>query len=169
MLFLAKAEHGLELPERMPVDLAAEVDALLEFFDAVASAKELRLVREGTAVAEGDRLMIRRAIANLLSNAIRHTARGEIVTISLDKDPIGGARVIVENPGPDIPSEHLSRIFDRFYRVDPARADTGGGSGLGLAITRAIVAAHHGSIDVVSTQGRTTFTVSLPASFITRL
>ena len=162
MLFLARAEHGLQLPERKPVDLGAEVDGLLDFFEALASAKDLRLLRTGEATALGDRFMIRRAIANLLSNAIRHTGQGQAVTVELGADPEGTVHVAVENPGPDIPSEHLSRIFDRFYRVDASRGAVDGGSGLGLAITKAIVEAHHGKIVVSSTGGRTVFGVTLP-------
>jgi two-component system heavy metal sensor histidine kinase CusS len=167
MLFLARSEHGLELPERTAVDLAAETDGLLEFFEPLACAKGLQLVRTGEATAFGDRLMIRRAIANLVSNAIRHTEQGQVVSVALASGVDGSARVSVENPGPDIPPEHLSRIFDRFYRADPSRSIGDGGSGLGLAITRAIVTAHRGAIEVSSKLGRTAFTISLPPPFIT--
>ncbi len=168
MLFLAKSDHGLVPPESVPVDFAAQVDELLDFFEALASERGVRLERSGSAFGVGDLLMIRRALGNLLSNAIRHTASGGTVTVALSTATDGASRIAVENPGPDIPPRHLARLFDRFYRIDPARERTEGGAGLGLAITRAIVLAHGGSIDVRSSGGRTCFELTLPSS-LTRL
>jgi two-component system heavy metal sensor histidine kinase CusS len=70
-----------------------------------------------------------------------------------------GARLTVENQGETIPAEHLRRIFDRFYRIDPSRQRATEGAGLGLAITKAIVTAHHGTISATSAGGRTTFEI----------
>lgn len=162
MLFLARAEHGLQLPENVPVDLARETDSLLDFFEALAAAKEVRLGRTGNAVALGDRMMLRRAIANLLSNAIRHTASGHEVTVALEVGAEGAAHLRVKNPGADIASEHLPLLFERFYRVDASRGAVDGGTGLGLAITKAIVEAHKGTIQVSSAGGETVFAITLP-------
>lgn len=76
MLFLAKADHGLVVPSREPIDLRSEVEALIEFYDALAAEKAIQLRTSGDARICGDRLMIRRAIGNLLSNAIRHSSVG---------------------------------------------------------------------------------------------
>jgi two-component system heavy metal sensor histidine kinase CusS len=119
----------------------------------------VRLVLAGDAAVVGDRLMLRRAIGNLLSNAIRHTERGNVVTVTLGGDASGRVELSVENAGPDIAPEHLPRLFDRFYRVSPSRANAGEGAGLGLAITHAIVQAHRASIKVTSKGGKTCFTV----------
>lgn len=149
MLFLAEADNGLIVPSREPVDLAEEVRQLFDFFDALAEEKALHLSVTGTGQVSGDKLMLRRALANLLSNAIRHTpVDGSIrVCIEMTRD---GTTLVIENTGDPIPQEHLSRIFDRFYRADPSRHRSGEGAGLGLAITRSIIRAHGGEVNVRS-------------------
>ena len=163
MLFLAKADNGLLVPHREAVDLAAEVRELFDFYEALVEERGIRLELSGDGKVSGDRLMIRRAISNLLSNAIRHTASGEAVRVRLEGSGADGVRLDVENPGAGIDPEHLSRIFDRFYRVDPARQRSTEGAGLGLAITRSIVAAHQGTLRAFSANGVTRFEMSLPA------
>lgn len=162
MLFLAKAEHGLAVPTREAVDLRAEVDALFEFYDALAEEKPLRLLADGTAHTCGDRLMLRRALSNLLSNAVRHGTPGSAVSVHLAQDA-DGVTIRVRNSGDTLPPEALGRLFERFYRADPARHHTSEGAGLGLAITRSIVVAHGGRIEADSHAGTTTFTLTLPA------
>ncbi len=110
---------------------------------------------------EGDPLMIRRVINNLLSNAIRYTPRGMSVTVQATQhdDTIVYS---VENPGTPIPAEHLPRLFDRFYRVDPSRQRKGENSGIGLAIVKSIVRAHGGRIRVTSDTVATRFIIELP-------
>jgi two-component system heavy metal sensor histidine kinase CusS len=163
MLFLAKADNGLLVPHREPVDLAAEVRELFDFYEALVEERGIRLELTGGGRVNGDRLMIRRAISNLLSNAIRHTARGEAVRVRIDGAGAEGVRLAVENPGIGIDPEHLPRIFERFYRVDPARQRSTEGAGLGLAITNSIVAAHQGTLRASSANGITRFEMSLPA------
>src|SRR5690606_8387177 len=116
---------------------------------------ELEL-RGSTLRVRGDRPMLRRALANLLSNAVRHAPEGGRVTVLLAPE---GEQVCVsvENSGPCIPPEHLPRVFDRFYQVDPSRSRRGEGSGLGLAIVRSIVSLHGGNVSVSSSDGLTTF------------
>jgi two-component system heavy metal sensor histidine kinase CusS len=105
--------------------------------------------------------MLRRALSNLLSNAMNHTSRGGTVDVRVESIGGTGARLTVENQGETIPAEHLGRLFDRFYRIDPSRQRVTDGAGLGLAITKAIVTAHHGTIAATSTAGRTTFEILL--------
>ena len=162
MLFLAKADHGLISPIYEAVDLAVEVDRLVEFYEAYAEENAVALRRHGAGNIYSDRLMIQRGLGNLLSNAIRHTARGGTVTLTIEHPDDAGIRIIVENPGEDIPAQHLPYLFDRFYRVDPSRERSSEGSGLGLAITRSIIETLGGAISVASGQGRTQFTVTLP-------
>jgi two-component system heavy metal sensor histidine kinase CusS len=161
MLFLAKADNGLMMPNQQTVELSAEIDALLEFYDALAAEKSIQLHREGHGVILGDSLMIRRAFSNLLSNAIRHTHVGGTITLSITRED-DTRTVHIENTGTDIPHEQISRIFDRFYRGDASRQRTDEGAGLGLAITQSIVHAHHGDVSVISSQGKTRFSVKLP-------
>ena len=161
MLYLAKAEHDLIVPYRENIDLRDEVEGLLDFYDALASDRGVKLVGHGMAKVEGDRLMLRRALSNLLSNAVRHTPHGAEVSVTL-QEAESNIYLEVTNPGEGIPSEHLERIFDRFYRVDSARQRLSDGAGLGLAITRSIVQAHGGKIYASSANGKTTFTIELP-------
>ena len=106
--------------------------------------------------------MIRRALSNLLSNAIRHTPRGGSVKVRIDRRNSGVTELSVENPGEDIEPEHLPRLFDRFYRVDRSRQKASEGAGLGLAITKSIVDAHEGTIQAFSSNGSTRFTITFP-------
>lgn len=162
MLFLAQADENLLVPERMPLDLQTETLKVFEFFEAWAEEREVRLNFVGTSMLiEGDPLMIRRVINNLLSNAIRYTPRGMSVTVQVTQhnDTIVYS---VENPGTPIPAEHLPRLFDRFYRVDPSRQRKGENSGIGLAIVKSIVRAHGGRIRVTSDTVATRFIIELP-------
>ena len=164
MLLLAKAEHGLLLPRTEPIDLADEVRALFDFYEALAEEKQIELRCSGTAVLSGDRLMLRRAISNLLSNALRHTPPRGCVEVVIESRP-SAISLQVGNSGSTIAPELLPRLFDRFFRADKSRAhpDTEG-AGLGLAITQAIVQAHGGQAAVTSAAGRTCFTLSFPLS-----
>ena len=160
MLYLAKADNGLIMPTHEPVNLANCVDLLFEFYEAFAAEQHIQLVRIGNAVLVGDTLMLRRALGNLLSNALHHTAHGGTVMITLSESDSDGIKITIENPGPNIAPEHLPRLFDRFYRVDPARQTNKDGVGLGLAITQSIVRAHGGEITALSEHGVTRFTLA---------
>lgn len=162
MLFLAKADNGLIVPAHEVFELADEVAALFEFYGAVADERHVVLRLQGRGKAGGDRLMLRRALGNLLSNALRHTPDGGRVDVKIDAEPGGMTRLAVENSGAPIPTEHLPRLFDRFYRVDASRHNGGDGAGLGLAITRSIIQAHGGEIRVRSVVQGTVFEFTLP-------
>lgn len=166
MLFLAKADRGLVVPHREAVDLRVEVEALFEFYEAFAAEKGIALALKGEGVIQGDRLMLRRALSNLISNAIRHSIQQCCVTVSLQAQA-ESVQVRVENPGTEISPENLSRLFDRFYRTDASRQRSEEGAGLGLAITKSIVEAHQGRITVHSEQGVTAFEIELPTQPIT--
>lgn len=163
MLFLAQADHPLAKPEVAAVDLAQEVQALFDYFEAWADDRGVELCLVGSApCVPGDRLMLRRALSNLISNGLRYVPRGQRLHVRLALEH----RMVVlsvENPGPDIPAAHLPKLFDRFYRVDPARQRNGEGAGLGLAIVKSIVQAHGGTVIARSGEGITSFTLQLPA------
>lgn len=164
MLFLAQADHPSGPPAMGSVEIATEVRELFEYFEALAEERGVSLVLEGSAPAvRGDRLMLRRALSNLLSNALRHTPAGQTLTVQL-ADRGTSAEVSIWNPGVNIAPEHLPRLFDRFYRVDPARQRSGEGAGLGLAIVKSIADAHGGSVDVRSTAGLTCFSLRVPVA-----
>jgi len=163
MLFLAKADNGLVIPNRETVDLATEVRELFGFYEAFAEEQNVSLLLVGGGVIQGDRLMLRRALSNLLSNAIRHTPRFATVKININLElESGNIRIIFENQGENIPQEHLPRLFDRFYRVDSSRQKSSNGAGLGLAITKSIVETHKGAIQVSSSSGVTCFEITFP-------
>ncbi|MCU7250261.1 heavy metal sensor histidine kinase [Pseudomonas koreensis] len=162
MLYLAKADHGLLAPKREPLELGQESDILLEFFAPLAEDARVRLSREGQGPFDGDRAMLRRALSNLLDNALRFTpAEGEVRVRIAEHSK--GLRVSVENSGEGISAELLPRLFDRFYRADPARQEgSSEHAGLGLAITQSIIKAHGGQIHCESDQGWTRFVIELP-------
>jgi two-component system, OmpR family, heavy metal sensor histidine kinase CusS len=163
MLYLAKADHGLLMPKREPLALADEVEALLEFFALLAEDAHVSLVREGSAHTAGDRGMLRRALSNLLDNALRFTPAGGEVRVRITEGAMG-VTLAVENTGEGIPGALLPRLFDRFYRADPARHEgSSEHAGLGLAITQSIVRAHGGRIFCESGAGWTRFVIELPA------
>ncbi|TAN31193.1 MAG: Cu(+)/Ag(+) sensor histidine kinase, partial [Castellaniella sp.] len=162
MLFLAQADNQRLKPELTTIDLDAELRNLFDYFGAWAEEREVALEITGNPICIlGDRLMIRRALSNLLSNAIRYTPPRHGVTVSLATSN-HQAIVQIRNPGPVIPEEHLPRIFDRFYRLDASRQRSGEGAGLGLAIAKSIIEAHGGRISAQSNINATTFQLSLP-------
>lgn len=161
MLFLAKSDNGLIVPSQETVKLETEIQDLFDFYEALAESRGLRLSRHGEASVQGDHLMLRRAISNLLSNAVRYAHEGTEIRVELATAD-ERARVVVENRGDTIPENQLSRLFDRFYRGDSSRHRTTEGAGLGLAITSSILRAHGGTTSVSSREGVTRFVLDLP-------
>lgn len=162
MLYLAQTDNAAVEGRATKIDIAAEVQALFDYYEGWAEERGVSLRLQGSCEIAGDRLMLQRALSNLLSNAIRHTPDGGTVTVKLDKTQDDSVHIAVQNPGQGIPPEHLARVFDRFYRVDPSRQRRGEGAGLGLAIVKSIVEAHGGAIDVASIDDMTTFEIALP-------
>ena len=162
MLLLAKAENGMVVLNREIVSLPDEIRALFDFYDAVAKDKGLQLTFEGGGEVCADRLMLRRALGNLLSNAIRHSSENATIRVTIRTVSSETTEITVDNTGDVILQEFWERIFERFYRVDPSRQRTADGTGLGLAIAKSIVIAHGGTISVHSDTGMTRFTVTLP-------
>lgn len=161
MLFLAQADNGQQTLSTSTIDLASEVNSLFEYYEAWAEEHRVTLMQTGVASVTGDRLMLRRALSNLISNAIRHTPAGQTVSVKLHAGPGEEITINIENPGTPIPPQHLPKLFDRFYRVDPSRQRSGEGAGLGLAIVKSIVEAHGGKIEVESGGDGTVFRITL--------
>ena len=161
MLLLAKADNGLVVPNRETFSLAAEVRALFDYYEALAEEKGLRLSIEGEAQVSADRLMLRRALGNLLSNAVRHSTINTELWVRIQPSQ-NDILIRVENTGETIPQELLERVFDRFFRVDPSRQRSSEGAGLGLAITKSIVVSHGGTISATSVGALITFAIRLP-------
>jgi two-component system heavy metal sensor histidine kinase CusS len=163
MLFLAKADNGQNSLNTVDVDIESEIRNLFDYYEAWAEECQVSLTYEGTAHVQGDRLMLRRALSNLLSNAIHHTPKGCCVNVQLSHTGTG-VLINVQNPGVPVPAKHLSRLFDRFYRIDPSRQHKGEGAGLGLAIVKSIVDAHGGNVVATSDEAGTQFRIRLPAA-----
>ena len=161
MLFLAKAEHAGHLLQREPVSLAEEAGKVFEYFEPLASERGVRLELRGAARVLADRSMIRRMIANLVSNAVRYATPGSVVAVACE-DSDSTAALQVTNQGVELSPEDCERVFDRFYRVESSRRASAEGAGLGLAIVKSIVELHGGRIGVESGSGRTTFRLRLP-------
>lgn len=164
MLFLSRVEnHDVEFA-RQPFDALPELEAVREFYEPLAAEAGIRLDIDPASTPttiEGDRVLFRRAIANLVANALRFTPRGGSVTVRVRRHG-ADAEVSVRDDGCGIPAEDVPRLFDRFFRLDRAR-EGGGHVGLGLAIVKAIVDLHGGSVAVDSAAGRgTTVTLGLP-------
>jgi len=164
MLHLARIEAGQQCWHREAVDMAEVVQDVVERHRSRAEKKGLRLSIEPpsqTVAAWVDAEALTRILENLLDNAIKYTRQGS-VTVRWSQDN-GTVRLEVQDTGEGIPTEHLPRIFERFYRVDKSRPRQSGGSGLGLAIVKHLVQAMEGSIAVESEPGvGSRFIVRLP-------
>lgn len=163
MLFLAKAENIRSLPNPELIQLADEVNSLLEFYEALAEEKQLAFRLDGEGCLTGDRLMVRRAVSNLLSNALRHADAGSTISVQI-RTLADQVTVTVSNEGPPIDPAAVPRLFDRFFRADRSRqqVDTEG-AGLGLPIVAAIMRAHGGSASVRSAERTTAVSLVFPA------
>jgi two-component system heavy metal sensor histidine kinase CusS len=161
MLFLARAEGPQPLIAREPVDVVEELKKVCDFYEAAAAEAGVRLAvaAEGPLTADVDRPLFQRAVANLVSNALKHTPQGGVVALDAVSEN-GGVRVEVADTGRGIPAGNLPHVFERFYRVDHARTSPGG-VGLGLAIVRRIVELHGGTVRIASEPGQGTRVVMI--------
>jgi len=163
LLFLARAENTEVKIQASWFDATKEIQAVLDFYEALAEEEGVELEPEGQATLYGDTILFRRALSNLLANALHYTPRGGKIRVSLHNDSEQMVEVRVSDSGAGIAPEHLPRIFDRFYRADPSRSHHPEGTGLGLAIVKSIMDLHGGSITAQSELGRgTTFTLRFP-------
>ena len=163
LLLLARLDQGRPL-EREPVDLARVAEEAVESARAVDPDRPIEFEADGPAGLEGDEGRLRQVIDNLLDNGRVHTPPGTPIRVSVgteDDDVV----LAVADSGPGLSPEVAGRVFERFYRGDPARSRQTGGAGLGLSIVAAIVEAHGGRVSAASADGTgTTFEVRLPAS-----
>ncbi len=162
MLFLAQADNAQLRLERQPVELADLARKVASLFEAAAEEGKVQIVVHGQAAVEADRLMIERALANLVSNALRHASPNSAIRITIEQRG-NDASIVTTNQGEYVPPDVVSRLFDRFFRGDAARH--GEGAGLGLAIVKSISELHRGSVAVESEQsGETRFTLRIPVA-----
>lgn len=162
LLFLARAEQDQQVLEKKRLNAHQEVASICAFYQAMADEQEVTLHNDVEASVIANSELLRRALSNLLSNALAHTPAGGSIRIhsARTKERL---QLILTDSGTGISAEALDRVFDRFYSEDAARMRRGQGTGLGLAIVRSIMQLHGGEVALKSTLGSgTTAILSFP-------
>jgi two-component system sensor histidine kinase CpxA len=147
LLSLAQFENRKTAPQLAPVQLNEMIQDLIKISTVEAAARDCRLVwsADRDVTIEGDRELLRRAVENVIRNAVRYAPDGSDILVSLHSDGTA-TRISIRDFGSGVPPDSLIRIFDPFYRIDHARNRETGGSGLGLAIAQKAVEIHGGRI-----------------------
>lgn len=168
LLDLSRIESGGWVPDPETVDFATAVADVVSTARATADRKRVELLVDVSAEAQSlcaDPTALRQIVGNLVENAVRHTSSGSVTLFARREN--GGVTFGVRDTGVGITAEHLPRIFERFYRVDPARSREQGGTGLGLSIVKHLVDAHGGRVRAESKpEAGTTITVWLPDAMV---
>ncbi|KQB52894.1 histidine kinase [Pseudomonas endophytica] len=156
LMFMARAEHGQRPLHLQAINLRKVGDELCDYFDALAEDRDVRLGNSLSGTLTADLQLLQRALSNLLANAVRHAEPGSSVRL-LRRDEADYCWIGVHNVGLTIEPQHVSKLFDRFYRVDPSRSEPGDSGGLGLAIVWSIMQLHGGQVQVNSDSSGTLF------------
>ena len=165
LLTLTMLESGRAATEIQLLDLAELVVEVAQDadFEAADSNRRVEAAVPASCMVHGNRELLRRALENVIRNAIRYTADGTAVEISLQTDAADSAVIRIRDHGPGVPEEELSDIFRPFYRVAKDRDRQSGGAGIGLAITERTMAVHGGSVSAANhRQGGLEITIRLP-------
>ncbi|HLK75656.1 MAG TPA: ATP-binding protein [Streptosporangiaceae bacterium] len=165
LITLSRIQAVEPVPDPRPVELDMVVAEALDRCRMKANARGITLASTGTRALSvlGDEDLLVTALRNLLENAVAYSPERTRVVVSLKRANDGNAELSVIDQGIGIPERDLERIFERFYRVDPARSRATGGTGLGLAIVKHVMAAHNGRVTVRSVEGSgSTFTLFIP-------
>jgi two-component system sensor histidine kinase SenX3 len=167
LIMLSRIQAAEPVPDPTPLGIDTVVAEALDRCRLRAAAHGIELAASGEAgmTIHGDEDLMVTALRNLLENAVAYSPEKTRVLISTRRAGAETAEISVADQGIGIPERDLERIFERFYRVDPARSRATGGTGLGLAIAKHVIAAHGGTITVWSKEGAgSTFTIRLPLS-----
>jgi two-component system sensor histidine kinase SenX3 len=165
LITLSRIQAVEPVPDPRPVALDTVVAEAVDRCRMRANARGITLASVGSRGLSvlGDEDLLVTALRNLLENAVAYSPEKTRVVITIRKTPEGHAELSVADQGIGIPERDLERIFERFYRVDPARSRATGGTGLGLAIVKHVMAAHNGKVTVRSVEGDgSTFTLYIP-------
>ena len=166
LIDLSRVQGDDPLAKAVAVDLGEVLGAARERVAEVAEARQIEIVAAGADGVRvlGDLGQLTTAVGNLVENAVNYSPDRTKVVVSVRVDG-ELAEISVTDQGVGIPDQDLNRIFERFYRVDPARSRITGGTGLGLAIVKHIAATHGGDVSVWSVEGAgSTFTLRLPVA-----
>jgi two-component system, OmpR family, heavy metal sensor histidine kinase CusS len=164
LLFLARAENADLSLQKSWFQIADELANLLSYHELEATELGVALGFSGDAMLFADSTLFRRAISNVVANALRHTGSGGKVSVEVrpERDVV---KILIRDNGTGIPAEHLPRLFDRFYRVDASRNTAMAGTGLGLAIVKTVMDLHGGSVTIQSELRKGTLvTLEFPAT-----
>lgn len=154
LLFLARTDNAKAALELTQFDVKAVLLAMRDFYEVLAQEKNVHIECVGdTQLLTADLILFRRAVNNLLSNAMKYTPIGGTIKLKVEKPDAKHIAIVIEDTGSGIPKEHIPKLFDRFYRVDAARSKDSGGLGLGLAIVKSIMDLHQGTIKITSQVG----------------
>jgi two-component system heavy metal sensor histidine kinase CusS len=163
ILFLARTESPQFALHRTEFDAGEELQRIAEYFEGISAEGGIQVQVSGHARLRAERDLFRRAVSNVLANALRYTAKGQTISMTASQTD-QGVSITVQNPGEGIAFADLSHVFDRFYRGDKARSNSGSSTGLGLAIVKTIVEIHGGAVQARSEVGGvTTFELQFPA------
>ena len=161
LMFLARSDYGQRPLQLQTLNLQQMGNELCDYFEALAEDRQLRIDNQLHEQLNADQQLLQRALGNLLANAVRHAEPGS--TISLQRrETADHCWIGVHNVGQPIDAQHQDRLFDRFYRVDPSRANPGDTGGLGLAIVRSIMHLHGGEAGVTSDARGTRIELKFP-------
>lgn len=166
LLFLARADNIQEPLQRKRLDIRQELETICTSYEAVIEEQSLTIKCEGQSYLDVDPILFQRAITNILSNAIRYTPSGGLIKLTVTLSQSEHNVIIrISDSGCGIAPKHLSKIFDRFYRIDRVRSTDSHNTGLGLAIVRSIMTLHGGTVSIESETGKgTTVTLNFPLS-----
>ena len=163
LLSLSRLEAGEGTAERAPIDVVGMIELLRRDLNArLGQGTSVQVETPSTLRLLGDEAQIHSAFANLVDNAAKYTPPGGVITLRWTSDATGG-HFSVQDTGIGIGPEHIPRLTERFYRVDPGRSRATGGSGLGLAIVKHVLQRHGGTLEITSSEGRgSTFSCHFP-------
>jgi two-component system heavy metal sensor histidine kinase CusS len=162
ILFLARADEAQSVLERQPLCLGDELQRVAGYFEGLAEERQLSIQTQGDGTLHADPILLRRALSNLVANAIRYADESSDILICV-KRQAGDWLIEVQNQGPTLAADALARLFDRFYRGDASRHQSSDSNGLGLAIVAAIMHLHNGRVSVTQpVAGRICFTLAFP-------
>jgi two-component system sensor histidine kinase CpxA len=165
ILTLSKLESGTADYAKEPVDLVEVVASVADDadFEARPLGKSVKMNGDGSCLIEGNEILLRSAVENVLRNAVRYTREGTSVDVSIKKNS-ETVHVFIQDHGGGVPEEELSKLFKPFYRIGEARERATGGIGLGLAIADRAIAAHDGTISATNSNGGLRVEIALPCS-----